>query len=609
MTTRADEDFAGFVAARWPDLEAVALAAGLDPGAARELCTRALADVRAHWAQALDDGAPTATARRALLHRIEGWSPPEGGPGPALLVADPDDPVSAALLGALAREEPLVRAALAAGPVWEVSPSDLAGLAGRRGRDLAERLHAARARLLDAHRSALAAEGISPADHRLEDDLAALLAGLAAAQPAPPDPAGLVAHRTGRTRRRSLLLGGGGAALLGAVGWASARSGGSPSVASSTAPSAAGPLPPREAPRWRATGSWPARGALAQDPEVRVLVEQALPSGKRLLYADEVSGQRVVVTTQPSSPGAVGTRFAVWTGPPQGVGRLTRVEYGLTAVFDVEDVLVLGVPHPAGGVVLALAPPALDRAELSPVLRLSARGRVERSWTVLDLEAGVGAVVVDAPLGVAARIRCGGYDGPLPRPREWERDRGAAGSGESLLAEVADATGTPPGRLGLTVLESAVPTDLAVLRGARPTTGVLRLMDVTAPSGAVVRRQYLQTQDYAGRPTGFGGGAYVLPADRADAPALFRVDDGETTVLVSTPSGAATVQLVGTERTGAPASVQARVEARFAVLSLPRGMRPTLDRVVVRDARGRTLSDAPPLDGRYLYDLSSSDGA
>ena len=125
-----------------------------------------------------------------------------------------------ALFDGLASEPALVRAAVAARVVWDVGPDTVAALAGRAGADLAADVTAMTHRLLDAHRAARATDGLGPADHRLDDDLADLVQRLAGAAPEPPDPSAVVAGRSRRVRRRSVLAGGAVAAAAGAAGWA-----------------------------------------------------------------------------------------------------------------------------------------------------------------------------------------------------------------------------------------------------------------------------------------------------------------------------------------------------------------------------------------------------
>ncbi|MBD3785096.1 MAG: SigE family RNA polymerase sigma factor, partial [Micrococcales bacterium] len=70
MTRDEGDGFAEFVAARWPELEAVALVALLDAERAREVTTAALAALRGRWSGVVEEGAPTPAARRELVGRL-----------------------------------------------------------------------------------------------------------------------------------------------------------------------------------------------------------------------------------------------------------------------------------------------------------------------------------------------------------------------------------------------------------------------------------------------------------------------------------------------------------------------------------------------------------
>ncbi|MGB7817170.1 MAG: hypothetical protein WBL35_00325, partial [Ornithinibacter sp.] len=72
MTLRVEDDFAEFVAARWPDLEAVALVTTLEPRQARDATSAGLARLRADWDEVLEEGAPTLRARREVVARALG---------------------------------------------------------------------------------------------------------------------------------------------------------------------------------------------------------------------------------------------------------------------------------------------------------------------------------------------------------------------------------------------------------------------------------------------------------------------------------------------------------------------------------------------------------
>ncbi len=113
----------------------------------------------------------------------------------------------AALLDTLAAQPPVVRALLAAGPLWELTDDEVEHLAGAGGRDVD--LGPARRALVATHREARAGDGSGAADHLVAADLAALAQRLTSGQPDPPDPASLVEDRVRHVRRRSLAVAGG----------------------------------------------------------------------------------------------------------------------------------------------------------------------------------------------------------------------------------------------------------------------------------------------------------------------------------------------------------------------------------------------------------------
>ncbi|MBM6401507.1 hypothetical protein [Phycicoccus sonneratiae] len=607
MTLSAQEDFGGFVVARWGDLEAVALVTTLDPVTAREATTAALATLGPRWAATLEEGSPTTAARRALLERlvparrarpgrpVPGATPP--GPAPALAApgafgTPDDDAVPAALLRALTAEEPLVRCALAAEVVWDTPPPETGRLLGRP--DVEDAVASARERLLAVHRGARADDGLGPADHLLEADLVDLVHRLTTTQPEPPDPDSLVGERVRRVRRRSVVAGGGVLAVAGAAAWwGLAGEEPAPARRSVATPSTAGP----DDPAWRSSGRWPARGTLATDLGIQALVARAAPAA-RLLFADDVHDVRCVVakTLLPDDVGG-GTQLQLWAGSVGAPAeQLTMVPLGYSGIYEVGDVVAVGVPHPSAGVLLVLTRPSIDLAQYSLTARPTPAGLSSRTWRNVRLEAGVGSVLLDAPAGPATRVRCAGYDGPLPAPEAWAVRDSAEGL---LLPDVAAITGHRPEDLRERVVVSRMPASVEVpdLGDGRVTVS---LVIVTTPDGGVVRGVTLATEGPSGN-SSIGSSPVVVPADLAEAPYLTRVDDlsGDAVWIVTVPPGGAEVRLRTDDDAGRAVGTSARVHGRAAVLRTP----PTDGvAVVVRDARGRVLWDDRPVEGRDAYD-------
>ncbi len=653
MTLAVDDDFGGFVAARWPDLEAVALVAAPDPAAARELTTRALAAVGGRWDEVLDEGAPTRAAQAALLRDIARSArprrlpgPADRGPGPAdgpsprpdgssPWTAEDDDVVGRELLATLAGEPPLVRARLAAGVLWECDDAETADLAGVGTAPAEADLAAARGRLLAAHRRALATEGLSPADWRVDRDLADALGSLSAGRPDPPDPAGLVSGRARTVRRRSLLTGGAAVAAAGAATWWVLRGLATATPEDGSTAPTSGPVDPQD-PTWSSTDQWPARGSLAGDAGIQTLV-----LGGRLLYAEDVGGTRVVVATVLDRPNSSGTStvLTAWTGATAvPAARLTRADLWLDRIDGADDVVALTVPTapggdlyttgsvgigsrsqpagpdvvdtaavPAAAVLVILARPTEQGATWSDLVHPTANGSVERAWTLVPLDEGVGLRVLDRQPGSAARVRVGGYDGPLPGVRPPLAATDGLPPLEAASHSVADATGMHVGSLTSEVVVDS-PVDPGVLDafGMAPTgSGTrIRVVDTTTPDGALMRSLHVSDDGRPGNSTLFGS-PVVLAVDRRDEPVVRRLDlvPPRTTRYVVVAPGAASCQLLATSPAGYPVSKVVPMKGDSALVPIVNGQDTGRYRLVLWDERGRRTYSAVPDRGRTLLDL------
>jgi hypothetical protein len=148
--TQPGDDFEEFVAARWPELHAVATITTADAVHATSATATALATVQGRWAELTSSGAPTRAARTAVLtaalRAARSTTPPSlpGATGPAVRAA-----VTAALAGAPAT----ARAALAVDHFWGEDDTMVAACA-RRDPATVHRDHAALLTLLAAAHSA-----------------------------------------------------------------------------------------------------------------------------------------------------------------------------------------------------------------------------------------------------------------------------------------------------------------------------------------------------------------------------------------------------------------------------------------------------------------------
>ncbi len=545
MTLRVEDDFAGFVTARWGELVAVAGLACLDPRLAFSVTAESLADLRRRWHRVVEDGVPTREARTALLRAVDRLPTHDdgGGPGPsgAASVLRPGgrwsvpetSEVLDSLLDALREEAPLSRAAAAASIVWALDAGETATLAGgSRDRRVPE-LAASRARLIHAHRDALAREGIAPVERCFERDLAQLVEDIAAAQPAPPDPDDLVPAQVRRVPRRLLLAGGGVLAGLGATGWWLNR--GAPATAAGTAGGTAvirgaGPGVPGASATdaaWSSIAHWPVRGTLGGDLGAGQLV--AGRSG-RLLWADDVGDHRLALAVV--SPSSSGSTVRLWSGAAGAAADLLDPVPLTQERVDGADVVAAAAPTVSGSLLIVLARPTVELAELSPVVRPTPRGTVERRWRTIALRGGVGTLALDAPLGPAARVRCGGFDGPPAGSAVVASPSQAPPSSDEVArlagAHVSGSTGIPVDRLRTRVLvDSRAGGNVIDPYATAPANGRGRVTVTTTstPDGAVVRGVHVRDDAGPGASGQFWGPFTVVAPGDAEAPIVRRVTD------------------------------------------------------------------------------------
>ncbi|MBT9273883.1 hypothetical protein KMZ32_07340 [Phycicoccus sp. MAQZ13P-2] len=621
MTQDEGDGFEGFVAARWPALEAVALAATLDPDRARAVTASTVAALHGRWSDVVEEGAPTAAARTELLARMRTLGEAGGTAVPERLrdgVRDPsapDDPVPGALLAALAHEPVPVRAALAAGPLWELTDEEVdrlvpnrgglgrAGLGRARGAD-DDTLAAARHRLLEGHRGALAAAGAAPADHRLDIDLADLLDRLAATLPDPPDPADLVRARERGVRRRSLVVVGALAvAGVGVGGWAVASRPTTPDPVARgprPAPSTAGP----DDPAWGSVDRWPPRGALARDPGVQAMLASDA-EGARLLFAGDVEDRWLVVSTDPSVDADNGFVVRAWGGPAgTAASRLTTLQLGYSWAGDTQDAVGLAVQSGRRFVLLALTRPGVREGRYSLVVRPTPGGRVDRTWTSFAVRDGVATTVLPRSPGPAARLQLGALDGPFPR--EMTDDDMVVGPGgftESTVVELAAAFGVPRRSLEVERTGHVLPDDsLRDVLGERGAASA-EVVVVRTPDGAVVRFASFRSGGAGGGSAEYGDAPLVIPASAVRAPYVTPLmgSDEHLKYFVTAPARAATVQL--RTLSGAPLCRPTPVRGGAALPRLTTAFTGGDVRVVARAADGRVLYDDVPPPGRDVLDL------
>jgi hypothetical protein len=632
VTLTVEDDFREFVAARWSELEGVAHVVTLDAAAARRVTTDALARLHQHWRDALDEGRPGLAARGSVLRDALAAaaqpsrsrsatagstdSPTGAPPAPWAATTAPDDPVLRALEQVLHAASPLDRALVGAASVWAAGPDELADLLGTPAADLHARATDLRGRLTAAHDAARAADGLAPAEWALDADLDAVVEHLAGGHGDPPDPAALVAQRRRSVRRRSLLAGGAGAAALGTAARWVVRDDPAPTASRRSAAAPTG-LPGPDDPSWLTVARWAPRGRLTTDPRVQGLVIGAASGPGRLLWADDLAGQRLVVAAT-LNPGTEDVILQAWQGAA-GSDPASLQEVALQNPFvpGTDGVVPLAVPTFPGSLLLVLARPGVTRADYSQVVVPDRSGTIGRTWSPVSLLDGIGSSRWDGGAGPALRVRCAAFDGPAVGTAATFVE---AGGTDGLAGFAEETTRLVAGALGVAL--DAVRTEVAVdakvgggvidPRAFSPQggDGRVRVLRTTTPDGAVIRTTRV-VDDGRSRmnwldlepPT-------VLPADLPpDAPGVWRLDDARPGVgryLVVAP-GAARVQLLSTAPNAYPVSKVTRTRAGVAVVDVVNANDAAAFRLVRRDAAGRRLGGDVPPTGRELLDLWPSE--
>ena len=641
MTLIVEDDFREFVAARWPDLEAVALLVTLDTEVARRVTTDALADLHHQWREALEEGRPGEVARRSVLTASvsatvggraraptdrrapppaaadptsDPASEPEGpaaGPAPDTAsspggtpVVTPawdepsDDPVHSALADALRAASPVQRAVVAGHAIWGAEADEVADLLGMPAAEVRAQAAALRDRLGTAHDRAREAEGLFPAPWSLDRDVDDAVAELLRDHGDPPDPAALVADRSRRVRRRTVVMGGLGAVGVAAGAWVV---GASLTSGTSTPTPAVAATPPPGDPSWASTRTWSPRGALGRDAGVQALLVARSAPGTRLLWADEVGDRRVVVARLPDSP-AGSTLVAAWSGP-RGAdpSLLEEVRLRVREIDRAEDAVAVVVPDGSGatGLVVLLASPRLLRCRHSATVVYTSGGGVRRRWTEVGLVDGIGSSLVPAPPGPALRVRLGSYDGPPAGTQPASLGRGSGGEVEaSLLSAVGPfamaATGPPrPGFTSEVAFAGPVPGDV-IDPGAfivNPREGRVAVVHTSTPEGALLRSVRV-------RDDGRGWAPYLdletvrpIAAEDAERPFAAPLPPVRAEVgrfLVVAP-GAARAQLLAVTPNAYPVSKVGDLRRGTGILEVVNARQAVVYRLVLWDADGARL--------------------
>jgi hypothetical protein len=374
------------------------------------------------------------------------------------------------------------------------------------------------------------------------------------------------------------------------------------------------PSPSPDDPLWERVTTWPPRGRLAGDPRVQGLVISQSTGAGRLLWADDLGGQRLVVSGT-FNPGTDDIILQAWQGA-SGADAASLQEVPLQSPFvpGGQGVVTLAVPTSPGTLLVVLTRPPVTQATYSPTVLPTVEGGIRRTWLPVSLTAGIGSVRWPDEEGPALRVRCGEFDGPAAGVAPtWVGQGGTdgmAGFAEETTRFVAAALGQPAGSLRTEVVTDAkvgggVIDPIAI--SAQGGDGRVRVLRTTTADGAVVRSVRVVDDGRSKMSWLDLEPAAVLPADTPrDEPVVLRLDDARPEVgrfLVVAP-GAAKVQLLSTSPNAYPVSkVTSTRPGGVAVVDVVNADDAAGFRLVRRDRSGRRLGTGVPRTGRDLLDL------
>ena len=455
-------------------------------------------------------------------------------------------------------------------------------------------------------RAAREREGAGAAPWALERDLARAVDDLLGGLTDPPDPAVLVEERVRRVRRRGLVLG--------LVAAAAAVGGVAAAVALRDAPAspAAVALPATTDRAWASTSRWPTRGPLAADPLLRAFPGRRAAWGDHVLWAGDLGSRRLVVLWSDDEAHS-GRRPASGSSPDPGVPtsspstRSTLMPMAMPATDCVAVVVADGPDATTAdrSLLLVLGRPVVERASYSPVLRPTVSGGLERSWTEVVLDQGVGALVLPHPVPLALRVRVDGHDGRPVTP-----SRGLAGLGEGPPRDVVETfvatpDGDPPHPAPHDRHDGRRGGGWAVRRPGRGREGGRadgHAADDDAgrrgPAVRLLRRghgRFVAGRPGDGRPRGRGRRT-VRRAGRRRGPGRLAVPRG------ARGSRDGPARSPPTRTTGLPRRVVETGGRTTTVVQVEGGDAVGEYRVVLTDRRGRTVFDGVPAQGRTLWD-------
>jgi hypothetical protein len=333
----------------------------------------------------------------------------------------------------------------------------------------------------------------------------------------------------------------------------------------------------------------------------------------RLLYADDVAGQRLVVSGT-LNPGTEDLILQAWQGPAGAdPGGLLEVPFQSPFVGGLERAVTLVAPTPPGALLLVLATPDVAQAEYSATVVPTVEGTVHRDWVRVTLDDGIGSTALATDAGPALRVRCAGFDGPaVSGAQTWVGQSGRdamAGFAEETNRFVAAAVGEPADSVLTEVVTDTTVAGSVIdprAMSASDGDGRVRVLRTTTRQGAVIRSVRVTDDGRSDMSWLDVEPAAVLPAGTPrDEPVVVRVDDARPGVgrfLVIAP-GAARVQLLATSPNAYPVSKVTSSPHGVAVVEVVNADSAAAFRLVRREASGRRIGSAVPVSGRDLLDL------
>lgn len=627
--TQTGEDFEEFVAARWPELHAVATITTADAVHATTATATALATLQGRWAELTSSGAPTGAARTAVLTaalRAARRTTPRPPPGPTdtqgvdTVQASATEPaVRAAMTAALAGAPATARAALAVDLFWGEDDTTVAACA-RRDPATVHRDHAALLTQLAAAHAAALGRDEAELVWALPAAIADTLTHLADSAPTANPLTEVRAARARATRSRALRAG--------AVAVALAAAGAA--VLAWTSPE---PVPtlPADSPAWAVVSSWTPRGPLVGDSDVAALAATAAATdpGAHLLYAGPVGDTTVVLMTATGDTGpdpamvpdgGLGERsnptrnveLKMWTAPA-GADPATLTATPIPgndshAAPVAADTVAVSIPQraPAGGhAVLVMTPPTVTEGSATTGARAQPDGTFRPLVQALKLRGGV-ATFSEAPR-IPALLEVNRYNG-LPAgatyadnwlPARGEPDELAAAQARLLAAAGGYTPDTLTSVTADAMFEMSDPE--FDIPGNDPVPVQVAVVTTATPDGGWVRTSRWATTD----PNSSGAVMEELVALPADdhTYALLPVGDPSHPAYIALAGQAATAQLVTTDgkvRDTAP------VKDGMALLGTTLNPATTTFKLRLLAPDGRTLYDQVPPTGNSLRSAPSS---